>query len=180
MEIKSTYLPDLKIIKPEIYQDHRGLFYELFNQRNFNELIRPEEIFVQDNFSKSKKNVLRGLHYQEDPFQQAKLVTVISGEIFDVAVDIRKNSIDYGKWFGYNLNSKSRELIWIPEGFAHGFLVLSDYADVMYKVNNYYSKEAEKTLIWNDPKVNINWPIKNFNNVILSDKDKNGYYLKDI
>ena len=180
MEIKATYLPDLKIIKPEIYQDHRGFFYELFNQRNFNELIKPEQILVQDNFSKSKKNVLRGLHYQDDPFQQAKLVTVISGEIFDVAVDIRKNSIDYGKWFGYNLNSKSRELIWIPEGFAHGFLVLSDYAEVMYKVNNFYSKEAEKTLIWNDPKVNINWPLDNFSNVILSDKDKNGSYLKDI
>lgn len=180
MEIKSTYLPDLKIIKSEIYQDHRGFFYELFNQRNFNELIRPEQIFVQDNFSKSKKNVLRGLHYQEDPSQQAKLVGVMSGEIFDVAVDIRKNSKNYGKWFGYNLNSKNRELIWIPEGFAHGFLVLSNFAEVFYKVNNFHNKEKERTLIWNDPIINIDWPIDDLNKIVLSSKDKNGIFLKDL
>ena len=164
---KRLQIPDVILIEPKMFSDDRGFFSEFYKESDF----VPNGInkkFIQDNFSHSIHGVIRGLHYQKIPKAQAKLVTVLSGKIFDVAVDIRKNSPTYGKWIGEILSADDHKLIYIPEGFAHGFCVLSQEADVSYKVNNEYSPENEKGIIWNDPKINISWPIKN---PIISNKD---------
>ncbi|HGB4970986.1 TPA: dTDP-4-dehydrorhamnose 3,5-epimerase, partial [Salmonella enterica subsp. enterica serovar Aberdeen] len=139
--------------------DERGFFMESFNQKVFEEAVGRKIEFVQDNHSKSTKGVLRGLHYQVEPYAQGKLVRCIAGEVFDVAVDIRKDSETFGKWVGVNISSENKRQLWIPEGFAHGFLVLSDSADFLYKTSNYYSPIHERGIVWNDPTININWPI---------------------
>ena len=159
MKFLKTAIPDVFIIEPSVFGDNRGYFLESFNLEEFEQNVRPIN-FVQDNESKSTKGVLRGLHFQKAPKAQAKLVTVLKGKIFDVAVDIRKNSPTYGKWVSEILSDEIHNLLYVPEGFAHGFCVISDEADVLYKVSNEYSQEHERSIIWNDPKLNIQWPIK--------------------
>ncbi|EIS0414323.1 dTDP-4-dehydrorhamnose 3,5-epimerase, partial [Salmonella enterica] len=150
---------DVLIFEPKVFSDERGFFMESFNQKVFEEAVGRKIEFVQDNHSKSTKGVLRGLHYQVEPYAQGKLVRCIAGEVFDVAVDIRKDSETFGKWVGVNISSENKRQLWIPEGFAHGFLVLSDSADFLYKTSNYYSPIHERGIVWNDPTININWPI---------------------
>ncbi len=172
---KRLEISDVILITPKVFPDGRGFFYENFQKSSFiSNGINKQ--FVQDNFSHSVKGVLRGLHYQKDPKAQAKLVTALSGEIFDVAVDIRKDSPTYGKWTGEILSEDNHKLLYIPEGFAHGFCVLSQNADVLYKVNQEYSPEHEKGIKWNDPAVNITWPI---DKPILHEKDHQLPLLKD-
>lgn len=170
MKFTSLNIPEVVLIGPEVFEDERGFFFEAFNQKQFNKFLGRDILFVQDNHSKSKQGVLRGLHYQEPPFAQAKLVRVISGEIFDVAVDIRPKSKSYGQWIGEILSAKNKKQLWIPEGFAHGFYVLSKEAELVYKVNQFYSKTHEKTIHWSNNPFNIEWPIVN-KKVLLSDKD---------
>lgn len=172
-------LNGLFLLKPEIHEDKRGIFFESWNQLKFNNLINEKIEFVQDNLSFSHKNVLRGLHYQIDPFAQGKLVRCSQGEIFDVAVDIRKTSSTFGQWAGIILNSRNHYQLWIPSGFAHGFLVLSDYASVNYKTTNFYSKEHEYSVRWNDPNISIDWPLQK-DKVTLSEKDKEAIFLNKI
>jgi len=164
----SLEIPDVKLVIPKYYPDERGYFLEIFKESEFS-ANGINTKFVQDNVSFSTKRVLRGLHYQQKPKEQAKLVSVISGEIFDVAVDIRKDSATYGKWVGQILSEKNHKMLYIPEGFAHGFCTLSDTANVLYKVTNEHSPKNERGIIWNDPNVSISWPIKN---LIISEKDK--------
>ena len=161
-------IPEIIIIKPQLFPDERGIFFEGFKESEFI-LNGINKKFIQDNFSHSIHGVIRGLHYQNNPKAQAKLVTVLKGKIFDVAVDIRKNSPSFGKWVGKIISEEDYTSIYIPEGFAHGFCVLSEFADVLYKVNSEYSPKYEKGLIWNDPTINISWPTKN---PIISNKDK--------
>ena len=156
---KKLSIPDFIVIEPKIFPDERGEFLELFKQSIF-EQNEINVKFVQDNISVSNLDVLRGLHFQKTPKSQAKLITVLQGEIFDVAVDIRKNSPTYGKWISEILSDDNHELLYVPEGFAHGFCVLSDLADVMYKVGNEYSPEHERGIVWNDSKLNISWPLE--------------------
>ena len=170
MKVTPLKIPDVKLIEPDIYEDDRGFFFESFNQQKFNELIGQDFTFVQDNHSKSSKGVLRGLHYQEAPFAQAKLVRVVKGEIFDVAVDIRKDSPSNGQWVAEILSSDNKKQLWIPEGFAHGFLTLSDHTEILYKTTNYYSKQHEKIIPYNHDAFNIIWPDLNVE-FILSKKD---------
>ena len=165
---KKLEIPDVILVTPKIFPDDRGFFFENFQKSTFS-TNGIDKQFVQDNISHSTKGILRGLHYQKNPTAQAKLLTIIKGEIFDVAVDIRKNSPTFGKWVGEKLSSDGHKLIFIPEGFAHGFCVLSDYAEILYKVNKEYSPKHEEGIIWNDKKINISWPIKN---PIISKKDK--------
>ncbi|EAO9209519.1 dTDP-4-dehydrorhamnose 3,5-epimerase, partial [Salmonella enterica] len=159
MNVIKTEIPDVLIFEPKVFSDERGFFMESFNQKVFEEAVGRKIEFVQDNHSKSTKGVLRGLHYQVEPYAQGKLVRCIAGEVFDVAVDIRKDSETFGKWVGVNISSENKRQLWIPEGFAHGFLVLSDSADFLYKTSNYYSPIHERGIVWNDPTININWPI---------------------
>ncbi|EAZ5215141.1 dTDP-4-dehydrorhamnose 3,5-epimerase, partial [Salmonella enterica] len=169
MNVIKTEIPDVLIFEPKVFSDERGFFMESFNQKVFEEAVGRKIEFVQDNHSKSTKGVLRGLHYQVEPYAQGKLVRCIAGEVFDVAVDIRKDSETFGKWVGVNISSENKRQLWIPEGFAHGFLVLSDSADFLYKTSNYYSPIHERGIVWNDPTININWPINI--DKILSEKD---------
>lgn len=169
MNIIKTEIPDVLILEPKVFGDHRGFFYESFNQKIFEEAVGYPVNFVQDNHSKSSKGVLRGLHYQKAPYAQGKLVRAVLGEVFDVAVDIRPESSNYGKWVGVILSAENKRQLWIPEGFAHGFLVLSDEAEFLYKTTNFYHQESESHIIWNEPSLNINWPL--LNNIILSEKD---------
>jgi dTDP-4-dehydrorhamnose 3,5-epimerase len=169
MKVTTLKIPDVKLIEPDVFEDERGFFYESFNQKKFNEAIGQDITFVQDNHSKSTMGVLRGLHYQEKPFEQGKLVRVISGEVFDVAVDIRKDSPTYGHWISEILSEKNKKQLWIPKGFAHGFLTLSEVCEFVYKTTNYYSKEHEKNIHWKN-KFDIRWP--NVENILLSEKDK--------
>jgi len=164
---KKLAIPDIIVVEAKAFPDNRGFFMESFKESIFfeNGIIAK---FVQDNYSHSVKGVLRGLHWQKDPAAQAKLVTVITGEIFDVAVDIRKGSPTYGKWVSEILSNQNHKMLYVPEGFAHGFLALSDEADVVYKVNREYSAENDRGLLWNDPKIGIKWPIEK---LIISDKD---------
>ncbi len=148
-------------IFPKIFEDNRGFFYESWNQNEFNKLIKREVSFVQDNHSQSKKGVLRGLHYQIPKMAQGKLVRCTSGKVYDVFVDLRKNQNTFGQWGSVELNSNLKNLIWIPEGFAHGFLTLSKFAELQYKTTDFWSKSLEKTILWNDPDINIIWPLKN-------------------
>lgn len=167
MNVIKTEIPDVLIFEPKVFSDERGFFMESFNQKVFEEAVGRKIEFVQDNHSKSTKGVLRGLHYQVEPYAQGKLVRCIAGEVFDVAVDIRKDSETFGKWVGVNISSENKRQLWIPEGFAHGFLVLSDSADFLYKTSNYYSPIHERGIVWNDPTININWPI-NIDKILLS------------
>ncbi|MEC7839200.1 MAG: dTDP-4-dehydrorhamnose 3,5-epimerase [Chlamydiota bacterium] len=175
MNIYATAIDDIKIIEPTVFSDERGYFFESYNKKEFNKLIGRDLDFVQDNHSKSVKNTLRGLHYQTKNVQ-AKLVRVLQGEIFDVAVDLRKESPSYGKWVSATLSCVNKRMLWIPEGFAHGFLVLSDNAEVLYKASNFYHPEAERSIIWSDPDLAIKWPIDG--SPILSDKDSKGILFK--
>jgi len=164
-------IPDILLLEPRVHGDARGFFYESFNEARFKKLIGHEVSFVQDNHSRSGKGVLRGLHYQvKQP--QGKLVRVVQGEIFDVAVDIRKSSPTFGKWVGATLSAENKTQLWIPEGFAHGFVVLSDTAEVLYKTTGYYAPEHERTILWNDAALAIDW--QGVREPILSDKDKAG------
>ncbi|EMN5764160.1 MULTISPECIES: dTDP-4-dehydrorhamnose 3,5-epimerase [Enterobacter] len=169
MNVVKTDIPDVLIFEPKIFCDDRGFFFESFNQKVFEEAVGYDVHFVQDNHSKSSKNVLRGLHYQTPPYAQAKLVRCIRGKVYDVAVDIRKASKTYGKWVGVILSEENKRQLWIPEGFAHGFLVLSESAEFVYKTTNFYNKNSEAGLKWNDPYLNIQWPIDG--EVLLSEKD---------
>lgn len=169
-------IPDVVLLKPKVFGDERGFFFESFNQKVFNDLIGKEITFVQDNHSRSAKNVLRGLHYQiKQP--QGKLVRVIQGEIFDVAVDLRKPSPFFGKWVGVTLSSNNKNQLWIPGGFAHGFIVLSDTAEVIYKATDYYAPTSEKIILWNDPELSIDWPLDNYP-PITSNKDQQAMMFK--
>jgi dTDP-4-dehydrorhamnose 3,5-epimerase len=176
MQIHTTEIPDLLIIDPKVFGDDRGFFYESFNARRFAELTGITDNFVQDNHSKSVKNVLRGLHYQiKQP--QGKLVRVVAGEVFDVAVDIRKSSPSFGQWLGLTLSAENKRQLWIPEGFAHGFVVTSASAEFVYKTTDYWAPEHERSILWNDPSIGIRWPIDA--EPVLSGKDFAGKLLKD-
>lgn len=156
MKVRALAIPDVYLIEPQVFGDARGFFFESFNQRRFDEGIGQPITFVQDNQSRSVKNVLRGLHYQiKQP--QGKLVRAIHGEIFDVAVDIRKGSPSFGQWVGEIISAENKASLWIPPGFAHGFLVLSDFAEVIYKTTHYWAPEHERTLLWDDPDIGIDW-----------------------
>lgn len=170
MKVIDTLLPEVKIIEPTVFEDERGYFFESFNGKKFNDLVGVDVTFVQDNQSKSTKGVLRGLHYQIAPQAQGKLVRVLNGKVFDVAVDIRNSSPMFGKWVGVELSSENKRQLWIPEGFAHGFLTLSETAEIHYKTTNYYNSEKERSIRWNDPVIGIEW--ENNGNVLLSSKDK--------
>lgn len=171
MKIISTKIPDVKILVPKKYKDKRGFFYESYNNKYFQKLLGDKIEFVQDNHSKSKQGVIRGLHYQKAPYEQGKLIRVVSGEIFDVAVDLRKKSPTYGKWIGIKLSSKNMKQLWIPKGFAHGFQVISKEAEVLYKTTNYYAPKLQFTIRWDDEFLKIKWN-KNLDK-ILSSKDLN-------
>ena len=156
MKFTRLAIPDVIFFEPEVFGDERGFFYESFNQRAFEEAVGHKVSFVQDNHSKSAKNVLRGLHYQiQQP--QGKLVRVVQGEVFDVAVDIRKSSPTFGQWVGAVLSAENKKQLWVPEGFAHGFLTLSDTAEFLYKTTNFYSPEFERSIRWNDQTIAIDW-----------------------
>jgi dTDP-4-dehydrorhamnose 3,5-epimerase len=177
MKVTPSEIPDVLFIDPEVHGDERGFFIERYQYRKFADtgIVDP---FVQDNHSGSRKGTLRGLHYQiENP--QAKLVFVTSGKIFDVAVDLRKSSSTFGRWVGQILSAEEHQMMWIPVGFAHGFYVLSEWADLIYKVTDYYSPEWDRTLIWNDPEIGINWPIESESLLFLSPKDAQGKLLTD-
>ena len=157
-KISHLSIPEVLLIEPEIFFDERGFFFESYNQNVFKNLSGYDINFVQDNHSLSKKGSLRGLHLQHDPYAQSKLIRVIEGEIFDVAVDLRENSKTFGTWVSLVLSSSNKKQLFIPKGFAHGFLALSETAEVLYKTDKYYNKEAEIVYNWNDPKFNISWP----------------------
>jgi len=172
-------IDDLFLITPSIFHDNRGYFYESWNQKNFDQLIGKSIKFLQDNHSFSKQGVVRGLHYQLQPFQQSKLVMCISGEIFDVAVDLRKDSRTFGSWVGVILNDKNHNKLWVPEGFAHGFLVMSSSALVIYKVDQYWKKDYEKSIRWDDEYLQIKWPeVKGKG--LISEKDSNSINFLDL
>lgn len=172
MNIIKTAIPDVLIIEPKVFGDERGFFFESFNQKFFEDAVGHPVNFVQDNHSKSSKGVLRGLHYQLAPHAQGKLVRCVAGEVFDVAVDIRKSSPTFGQWVGVNLSAENKRQLWIPEGFAHGFVTLSEGAEFLYKTTSYYHPASEGCIIWNDPELNIKWQLNS--DVSLSAKDANG------
>ena len=175
MKFIAAELPGIVIIEPDVYEDERGWFMESFNLRRFEEGLQRLGLplpgpFVQDNHSSSKRSVLRGLHYQAEPFAQGKLVRVVEGAAFDVAVDIRKSSPTYLKWVGVELSSANKKMLWIPEGFAHGFLALEDDTQFLYKTTNYYKRESEASLLWSDADIGIKWP--EIGPIIISQKDE--------
>lgn len=171
MQIIDTGLLGLKIIEPKVFGDERGFFYESFNQQQFDTALGKAVTFVQDNHSRSSKGVLRGLHFQRAPHAQGKLVRVVSGEVFDVAVDIRHESATFGKWHGELLSADNKRQLWIPEGFAHGFLVLSQEAEFLYKTTDYWYPDLEAGIRWDDPQLDISWPKLGIN-YTLSGKDQ--------
>ncbi|MEZ9235317.1 dTDP-4-dehydrorhamnose 3,5-epimerase [Shewanella sp. 10N.286.52.A9] len=183
MKVIDTCIPDVKIIEPSVFGDERGFFMETWNQKRFEEFVTGKPTsFVQDNHSKSKKGILRGLHYQTKN-TQGKLVRVISGEVFDVAVDIRKDSPTLGKWVGEYLSAENKRQLWIPEGFAHGFYVISDESEFVYKCTNYYMPQSEISIAWNDKDLDIAWPMEF--EPVLSKKDRdpvsfNAYLNSDL
>ncbi len=177
MKVIPTEIPDVLIIEPQVYGDDRGFFLESFNQKDFREKTGVNTTFVQDNHSMSLKNVLRGLHYQI-PNPQGKLVRVVNGSVFDVAVDARQSSPTFGQWVGCVLSAENKRIFWVPEGFAHGFLVLSDRAEFLYKTTNYYYPQYEKTIAWNDADLGIDWPLDT--PPILSPKDQAGQPFKSV
>jgi dTDP-4-dehydrorhamnose 3,5-epimerase len=177
MKLISLEISDIKILEPEVYSDERGEFFEAYNYKKISELLGDDISFVQDNQSLSKKGVLRGLHYQINPCAQGKLVRVVRGEIFDVAVDLRRSSPTFGHYVSYNLSSDNKKQIWIPAGFAHGFLALSENVEVLYKTTSYYNPLCERCIKWDDPTIKIKWP-KGIRKT-LSNKDMDGKNFKD-
>lgn len=177
MKARRLDLPEVFLIEPRVFGDERGFFYESFNQKSFKEQTGVTLDFVQDNHSRSKKGVLRGLHYQLPPFAQGKLVRVVRGRVFDVAVDIRKSSPNFGKWIGEELSERNHRQLWIPPGFAHGFLVLSDEADFLYKTTAFYAATHDRSISWNDPDIGIQWPTDG--EPSLSGKDAEANSLAD-
>ena len=175
MKVTPTIIPEVLIIEPKVFGDARGVFFESFNQKTFNEATGLDVNFVQDNHSRSVKGVVRGLHYQiQHP--QGKLVRVVCGEIFDVVVDVRKSSPTFGHWLGEILSAANRRQLWIPPGFAHGFLALSEGAEVLYKTTAYYAPQFERCIAWNDPDIAVNWPLAT--TPVLSVKDQAGQSLR--
>lgn len=158
MKIVPTAIPEVLILEPKVFGDERGFFFESFNQRAFDDAVGLHVEFVQDNHSRSQLGVLRGLHYQLSPHAQGKLVRVVRGRVFDVAVDLRQDSTTFGRYVGIELNASEHKQVWIPPGFAHGFLVLSDWADFLYKTTAYYAPEFERVVRWDDPSIGIDWP----------------------
>ncbi len=180
MKVVATDIPDVLIIEPKVFGDARGFFFESFNKQQFEQATGLNCDFVQDNHSRSAKGVLRGLHYQiKQP--QGKLVRVVEGEVFDVAVDVRKSSPTFGQWVGEHLSAENKKMLWVPPGFAHGFVVLSEAAQFLYKTTDYYAPEHERCIVWNDPQININWPVSTEPRAEprLSDKDQAGALFKD-
>ena len=176
MKASSLAIPDVVLLEPKVFGDDRGFFFESFNQAKFEAAIGRPAAFVQDNHSRSAKNVLRGLHYQiQQP--QGKLVRVVQGEVFDVAVDLRKSSPTFGQWVGAILSADNKKQLWVPEGFAHGFVVLSDTAEFLYKTTDYWAPEFERSIAWNDPAIGIQWPIQGEPN--LSAKDQQALPLAE-
>lgn len=175
MKATRLAIPDVVLIEPKVFGDERGFFFESYTQSLFEEAVGREVTFVQDNHSKSQRNVLRGLHYQLPPKAQGKLVRVIQGEVFDVAVDIRKSSPTFGQWVGEILSAENKKQLWVPEGFAHGFITLSETAEFLYKTTNYYAPEYERCIAWNDPEIDIDWQIADL--PVLSSKDQAGVSL---
>ncbi len=176
MQFIKTKIPDVVILEPKVFGDDRGFFYESFNEKAFLEATGCDVNFVQDNHSKSAKNVLRGLHYQiQQP--QGKLVRVAVGEVYDVAVDLRRNSAYFGQWVGVHLSAENKRQLWVPPGFAHGFLVMSEGAEFLYKTTDYYAPAYERSVLWNDPDLGIEWPITK--EPILSGKDQAGTRFKE-
>lgn len=177
MEFIDTPLNDVKVLQPKVFGDDRGFFMETFRANEFNEQCAPRE-FVQENHSRSKQGILRGLHYQiQQP--QGKLVRVVSGSVFDVAVDLRKSSSTFGKWFGIELSAENKKQLWVPEGFAHGFYVMSESAEFVYRCTDYYAPEHERSLKWSDAKLSIDWPLVNNDAPLLSAKDEAGSEWQD-
>ncbi len=176
MKIVNTTIPDVLLIEPKVFGDDRGFFFESFNEKQFAAALGKPVSFVQDNHSKSARGVLRGLHYQIQQ-AQGKLVRVVAGEVFDVAVDLRKNSPTFGLWVGAVLSAENKRQMWIPEGFAHGFVVTSESAEFLYKTTDYWAPEHERCIAWNDPAIGITWPLDT--PPILSDKDQKGLLLAD-
>ena len=175
--MKSTpgVLPEVLVLEPRVFGDERGFFLESYNRRTFRELCGIEATFVQDNHSRSARNVLRGLHYQLKQ-AQGKLVRVVAGEAFDVAVDMRRSSPRYGRWMGLHLSAENKRMLWIPEGFAHGFLALAESTEVLYKTTDYYAPEHERCVLWSDPDLGIEWPLSGA--PLVSEKDSRGVALK--
>lgn len=176
MKVQTTSIPDVLIIEPAVFGDERGFFYESFNARKFEELTGVVTTFVQDNHSKSAKNVLRGLHYQLQQ-TQGKLVRVVAGAVFDVAVDIRRSSPTFGHWVGVVLSAENKRQLWVPAGFAHGFMVTSESAEFLYKTTDYWAPQFERSILWNDPAIGIDWPLEG--TPLLSGKDQLGTPLAE-
>lgn len=176
MNVIQTSIPEVLILEPKVFGDDRGFFFESYNEQDFIQKTGIDVRFVQDNHSRSAKNVLRGLHYQiQHP--QGKLVRVTVGEVYDVAVDIRRSSPTFGKWVANTLSDQNRRMLWIPPGFAHGFLVTSDYAELLYKTTGYWAPSFERCIAWNDPELDISWPLQG--EPVLSDKDRLGLRFRD-
>ncbi|MEX3526376.1 MAG: dTDP-4-dehydrorhamnose 3,5-epimerase [Burkholderia sp.] len=174
IQVTATALPEVKLIEPKVFGDARGFFLESFNAREFAEQVAPGVEFVQDNHSRSSRGVLRGLHYQIR-YAQGKLVRVVEGEVFDVAVDIRKSSPNFGKWVGIHLSADNHRQVWVPPGFAHGFVVRSETAQFLYKTTDYWFPEHERSIVWNDPQIGIEWPLSDA--PVLASKDANAPVL---
>ncbi len=177
MKAVALAIPEVILIEPRVFEDERGFFFESFNQKAFDDIIGRSVTFVQDNHSKSVRYVLRGLHYQLSPMAQGKLVRVAQGEIFDVAVDIRLDSPTFGQWVYAILSAENKRQLWIPEGFAHGFITLSETAELLYKTTAFYSKEHDRNILWNDETLAIDWPVKT--GITLSEKDKQASSFKE-
>ena len=178
MKVIQTSLPEVLILEPKVFGDDRGFFMESFNQQAFDAAVGHPVTFVQDNHSRSARGVLRGLHYQLPPHEQGKLVRVTAGRVFDVAVDVRRSSANRGRWVGVELSAENHRQLWIPAGFAHGFLVLSDGADFLYKTTGYYAPQAEAGVRWDDPVLHIDWPDAGVK-PILADKDRSALSFDD-
>ncbi|RDK12135.1 dTDP-4-dehydrorhamnose 3,5-epimerase [Cupriavidus lacunae] len=178
MNVIRTSIPEVLLFEPRVFGDERGFFFESFNQKRFEDLTGSAVTFVQDNHSLSARGVLRGLHFQLDPMAQGKLVRVVRGEVFDVAVDIRPQSSTFGQWVGERLSGENKRQLWIPRGFAHGFVVLSAEAEFLYKTDNYYSPEHERSIRWDDPSIGIEWPLEEA--PTLSAKDTAALGLADV
>jgi len=174
MKITPTDLPGVLVVEPRVFPDARGFLFESYNRRSFRDATGIDVEFVQDNHSRSVRHALRGLHYQIRQ-AQGKLVRVVAGEVFDVAVDLRRSSPDFGKWTGVTLSAESKRMVWIPAGFAHGFLVLSEEADVLYKTTDFYAPAHERTVLWNDPQIGVQWPLTV--EPLLADQDRRGAAL---
>ena len=179
MNVIQTEISDVLIIEPKVFEDERGFFMESFNQQRFNEIVGREVNFVQDNHSRSVKGVLRGLHYQREPYAQGKLVRCVVGEVFDVCVDIRPKSETFGQWVGVYLSEKNKRQVWIPEGLAHGFYTCREEAELLYKTSAYYNMHAEVSIQWDDSDLNIQWPISDIP-IIFSKKDLFGIRISQL